>query len=94
MGSRARQIDDAAAEAEVVVASGSVPPGVPNDFFARVARCAKQHGAQCVIDTSGRCTGSSEGRGHADQAEPGGLSDLLEYATRQRRVHGWRRAAS
>jgi 6-phosphofructokinase 2 len=36
-----------------VVASGSVPPGVPNDFFARVARCAKQHGAQCVIDTSG-----------------------------------------
>ncbi len=35
-----------------VVASGSVPPGVPDDFFARVARCAKQHGAQCVIDTS------------------------------------------
>ena len=36
-----------------VVASGSVPPGVPEDFFARVARCAKQHGVQCVIDTSG-----------------------------------------
>jgi 6-phosphofructokinase 2 len=36
-----------------VVASGSVPPGVPNDFFARVAGCAKQHGAQCVLDTSG-----------------------------------------
>ena len=36
-----------------VVASGSVPPGVPDDFFARVARHAKAHGAKCVIDTSG-----------------------------------------
>jgi 6-phosphofructokinase 2 len=36
-----------------VVASGSVPPGVPEDFFARVARHAKQLGAQCVVDTSG-----------------------------------------
>jgi len=36
-----------------VVASGSVPPGVPEDFFARVARQAKQIGAQCVVDTSG-----------------------------------------
>ena len=36
-----------------VVASGSVPPGVPEDFFARTARFAKQLGAQCVIDTSG-----------------------------------------
>src|ERR1041384_2002804 len=29
-----------------VVASGSVPPGVPEDFFARVAREAKRLGAQ------------------------------------------------
>lgn len=36
-----------------VVASGSVPPGVPEDFFARVAQHAKQLGAQCVVDTSG-----------------------------------------
>jgi len=36
-----------------VVASGSVPPGVPEDFFARVARHAKQLGTQCVIDTAG-----------------------------------------
>ena len=36
-----------------VVASGSVPPGVPEDFFARVAREARQLGAQCVVDTSG-----------------------------------------
>jgi 6-phosphofructokinase 2 len=36
-----------------VVASGSNPPGVPDDFFARVARQAKKLGAQCLIDTSG-----------------------------------------
>ncbi|HZP69704.1 MAG TPA: 1-phosphofructokinase family hexose kinase [Pseudolabrys sp.] len=38
---------------KIVVASGSIPPGVPDDFFARVARQAKQLGAHCVIDTSG-----------------------------------------
>jgi len=36
-----------------VVASGSVPPGVPDDFFARVVKAAKQMGAQTVVDTSG-----------------------------------------
>jgi len=36
-----------------VVASGSVPPGVPEDFFARVARHVRRLGAQCVVDTSG-----------------------------------------
>ena len=36
-----------------VIASGSIPPGVPDDFFARIAREAKTLGAQSVIDTSG-----------------------------------------
>ncbi|MBS0533969.1 MAG: 1-phosphofructokinase family hexose kinase [Proteobacteria bacterium] len=36
-----------------IVASGSIPPGVPDDFFARAAREAKRLGAQSVIDTSG-----------------------------------------
>jgi 6-phosphofructokinase 2 len=36
-----------------VVASGSVPPGVPDDFFARVVKAAKKLGAQTVVDTSG-----------------------------------------
>ena len=35
-----------------VVASGSVPPGVPDDFFARVAKCAKGFGAKIIVDTS------------------------------------------
>jgi 6-phosphofructokinase 2 len=38
---------------KIVVASGSIPPGVPDDFFARVARHAKALGAKMVLDTSG-----------------------------------------
>jgi 6-phosphofructokinase 2 len=41
------------ARPKFVVASGSVPPGAPGDFFARVARQAKVLGARSVIDTSG-----------------------------------------
>lgn len=36
-----------------VVASGSVPPGVPSDFFAKAAAAAKKCGAKAVLDTSG-----------------------------------------
>jgi 6-phosphofructokinase 2 len=36
-----------------VVASGSLAPGVPDDFYARVARLAKAKGARCVVDASG-----------------------------------------
>lgn len=36
-----------------VVASGSLPPGVPQDFYARVARLARERGARCIVDASG-----------------------------------------
>jgi len=36
-----------------IVASGSLPPGVPADFYARLARIAKAAGARLVLDTSG-----------------------------------------
>ena len=36
-----------------VIASGSLPPGVPDDFYARVARLARKVGARCVVDASG-----------------------------------------
>jgi len=37
----------------IVVASGSVPPGVPDDIYAEMARRARKLGAKAVIDTSG-----------------------------------------
>lgn len=36
-----------------IVASGSLPPGAPDDFYARIARMAKEKGARFVLDTSG-----------------------------------------
>ena len=36
-----------------VVASGSLPAGVPKDFYARVAEIARRGGARMVLDTSG-----------------------------------------
>ncbi|MGV8805705.1 MAG: 1-phosphofructokinase family hexose kinase [Polaromonas sp.] len=36
-----------------VVGSGSLPPGVPADFYARLARLAQAQGSRLVLDTSG-----------------------------------------
>ncbi|TFB46803.1 1-phosphofructokinase family hexose kinase [Cryobacterium tagatosivorans] len=36
-----------------VVASGSLPPGVPSDFYARVARLTRARDARCLVDASG-----------------------------------------
>jgi 6-phosphofructokinase 2 len=38
---------------DYVVASGSLPPGVPDDFYARVADVVRAKGARFVLDTSG-----------------------------------------
>lgn len=38
---------------DLVVASGSLPPGVPEDFYGRVARMAKDLKAKTIVDTSG-----------------------------------------
>ena len=37
-----------------VVASGSLPPGLPDDFYNRIGELAEQRGARFVLDTSGR----------------------------------------
>ncbi len=36
-----------------LVASGSVPAGVPTDIFARIASIAKKKKIRCIVDTSG-----------------------------------------
>lgn len=38
---------------EFIVASGSLPPGVPDDYFGKVAGLAKAMGAKLVVDTGG-----------------------------------------
>lgn len=36
-----------------VVGSGSLPPGVPDDFYGRIAKLAKRAGTKIVVDSSG-----------------------------------------
>lgn len=36
-----------------LVASGGLPPGVPTDFYARVAKLALERGSRLVLDTAG-----------------------------------------
>ena len=38
---------------EYIVASGSLPEGIPMDFFARLASCATKINAKLILDTSG-----------------------------------------
>ncbi|MEJ7737775.1 MAG: 1-phosphofructokinase family hexose kinase [Chitinophagaceae bacterium] len=37
----------------IIIASGSLPPGVPDDFYARIATVARQLNAKYIVDTSG-----------------------------------------
>lgn len=45
----------------VIVASGSVPPGVPGAIFHALAALARETGARLVIDTSGAALAACEG---------------------------------
>lgn len=40
-------------DVDYIVASGSLPPGVPVDIFARIASIANNKGTRCIVDTSG-----------------------------------------
>lgn len=40
-------------DVEYIVASGSLPKGVPTDIFARIALIAKKKNAKLIVDTSG-----------------------------------------
>lgn len=40
-------------KADYVVASGSLPPGVPDDFYAQLARRLQDEDSRLIVDTSG-----------------------------------------
>lgn len=46
-------VSEVAVGAAFIVASGSLAPGVPVDFYARVARLGKKQGVRVVVDTNG-----------------------------------------
>jgi 1-phosphofructokinase len=47
-----REIEAAACPLAVVVLSGSLPPGVPCDIYARFIRIARERGARSILDTT------------------------------------------
>ncbi|AKD04847.1 hexose kinase [Pontibacter korlensis] len=46
-----------------VVASGSLPPGVPDDFYAQLAAVAHRKGGRLIVDTSGAALTKAAGEG-------------------------------
>ena len=64
-----------------VVASGSLPGGVPDDFYARLTRIVKQRGARMILDTSGPALAAAVNEG-LDLIKPN-LREMRELAGRE-----------
>lgn len=48
-----RALQTIAPKPDYVIASGSLPPGVPVDFFARLAAMGRERGFRLIVDSSG-----------------------------------------
>ncbi|TLP77282.1 1-phosphofructokinase family hexose kinase [Maribacter sp. ACAM166] len=48
-----RQLESVVSENDFLVASGSLSPGMPVDFFAQVSKIAKKNKVKYILDTSG-----------------------------------------
>ncbi|HLO37197.1 MAG TPA: 1-phosphofructokinase family hexose kinase [Lacibacter sp.] len=46
-----------------VIASGSLPPGLPDYFYGLIVKNAKTVGARCIVDTSGPALQALQGKG-------------------------------
>jgi 6-phosphofructokinase 2 len=47
------EISNIIPQVDFLVASGSLPPGVPPDFYGRLAKLAKERQTRLIVDTSG-----------------------------------------
>lgn len=50
-------------EPQYIVASGSLPPGVPVEFYGEITRYAKDYGIRVIVDTAGEALNKSFGKG-------------------------------
>jgi 6-phosphofructokinase 2 len=48
---------------DLIIASGSLPPGVPADFYGRLACSAREAGAKLIVDASGEALAAALKRG-------------------------------
>ena len=72
----------AEAECDYLVASGSLPPGVPDDFYARAAALVRPKGIRVVLDSSGPALreGLAGGGIHLVKPSVGELQALVGHA--------------
>ncbi len=65
-----------------VVASGSLPPGLPDHFYGLIVKNAKAAGAKCIVDTSGNALAGLKGKGaYLIKPNIGELCGLLQVAS-------------
>jgi 6-phosphofructokinase 2 len=57
-------------DADYVVASGSLPPGIPVDFYARLGAIVRSNGARLILDTSGPALQAAMSAGGIYLAKP------------------------
>ena len=55
---------------DYIVASGSLPPGAPDDFYARVAEIARENGIPFALDASGAPLKAAMAAGGIDLLKP------------------------
>lgn len=48
---------------QFVIASGSLPPGLPDHFYGLIIKTARSVGAKCIVDTSGNALQAMENKG-------------------------------
>ncbi|KEO74038.1 1-phosphofructokinase family hexose kinase [Anditalea andensis] len=56
-------IEELPDEVEFLVASGSLPPGVAEDFYAQLAEIANRKGIKYIVDTSGKALEKTADKG-------------------------------
>ncbi|MEA2740188.1 MAG: 6-phosphofructokinase 2 [Acetobacteraceae bacterium] len=87
-------------EADWIVASGSLPVGVPADFYARAAAIATRRGQKFALDTSGAALRAVHGLGIAllklslRELESLAGHELPDDASRERGIEGLIRAGT
>lgn len=73
-----REVERALVDSSYLVASGSLPPGVPADFYRAVVELARARGVRSIVDTSGAALHGIRG---AYVVKPS-LRELAEYVGR------------
>lgn len=65
---------------EYIVASGSLPPGIPSEFYAYVAQLSSSIGAKVIVDTSGEALNKA--------VDAGGLFLIKPNMREMEQLHG------